>query len=185
MDEQHIIELLTSRSEETIMALSDLYGERCMSIAVRILNSREDAEECVNDAYLAVWNSIPPEKPDSLEAYLYRVVRNISLMKYRYKTAGKRNGHCDVALDELAEFLKSADDVQNQMEAKELSALINRFLEKEKKIDRSIFIKKYWFFMDIAEIAQELGQDRNYVNVHLHRTRERLKKYLRKEGYYE
>lgn len=156
-----------------------------MSIATGILNSREDAEECVNDAYLAVWNSIPPERPDSVAAYLYRIVRNIALMKYRYNTAEKRNSHYDVALDELAEFLKSADNVQNRMEAKELSALINRFLEKQKKIDRTIFIQKYWLLMDITEIAEEMGLSRNYVNVHLHRTRERLKKALGKEGYYD
>lgn len=185
MDEQLIIELLTSRSEGTIKELSNLYGEKCMSIATGILNSREDAEECVNDAYLAVWNSIPPERPDSVAAYLYRVVRNIALMKYRYNTAEKRNSHYDVALDELAEFLKSADDVQNMMEAKELSVLINRFLKKQKKIDRIIFIKKYWLLTDITEIAEEMGLSRNYVNVHLHRTRERLKKVLSKEGYYD
>lgn len=185
MDEQLIIELLTSRSEGSIKELSNLYGEKCMSIATGILNSKEDAEECVNDAYLAVWNSIPPERPDSVAAYLYRVVRNIALMKYRYNTAEKRNSHYDVALDELAEFLKSADDVQNVMEAKELSDLINRFLKKQKKIDRIIFIKKYWLLMDITEIAEEMGLSRNYVNVHLHRTRERLKKVLNKEGYYD
>ena len=185
MDEQLIIELLTSRSEGSIKELSNLYGEKCMSIATGILNSKEDAEECVNDAYLAVWNSIPPERPDSVAAYLYRVVRNIALMKYRYNTAGKRNSHYDVALDELAEFLKSADDVQNVMEAKELSDLINRFLKKQKKIDRIIFVKKYWLLMDITEIAEEMGLSRNYVNVHLHRTRERLKKVLNKEGYYD
>ena len=185
MDEKRIMELLTSRSEGAIKELSNLYGEKCMSIATGILNSREDAEECVNDAYLAVWNSIPPERPDSVAAYLYRVVRNIALMKYRYNTAEKRNSRYDVALDELAEFLKSADDVQNVLEAKELSVLINRFLKKQKKMDRIIFIKKYWLFMDVTEIAEEMGLSRNYVNVHLYRTRERLKKALNKEGYYD
>lgn len=185
MNEQLIIELLTSRSEGAIRELSNLYGEKCMSIATGILNSREDAEECVNDAYLAVWNSIPPERPDSLAAYLYRIVRNIALMKYRYNTAEKRNSRYDVALGELEEFLKSTDDVHNMMEAKELSALINRFLHKQKKIDRTIFIKRYWLLMDITEIAGEMGISRNYVNVHLHRTRERLKKVLNREGYYD
>lgn len=185
MDDQQIIELFFLRSEEAIKSVSSRYGKTCMSIATGILSNKEDAEECVNDAYLVLWNTIPPERPKSLAAYLCQIVRNISLMKYRYNTAEKRNTHYDVALDELVECLENTDSVQGVIEAKELSGAINRFLEMQKKMDRILFVKKYWFCMDTEELAEEMGLSRNYVNVHLHRTRQKLKLFLNKEGFYE
>lgn len=184
MDEQNIINLFNQRAENAVSELSKRYGSKCMSIAVGILKSREDAEECVNDAYLAVWNSIPPERPQSLEAFLYGIVRNNSLMKYRYNTAEKRNSHYDIALDELEDCLKSSDEVWNKLAADEISGLINLFLEKQKKVDRIIFIKRYWFSMKPQDIAKEMKLTKNYVNVHLHRTRKMLKYFLEKEGYH-
>lgn len=185
MDEQNILQLLHERKETAIIELSKLYGSKCTSIALGILKNKEDAEECINDAYLAVWNSIPPETPKSLGAYLYSIVRNFSLMKYRYNTAEKRNSHYDAALDELEDSLKSIDEVWNNIAAKELAILINHFLEKQKKLDRIIFIKRYWFSMEPQEIAKEMKLTKNNINVHLHRTREKLKLYLMKEGYHE
>ena len=101
MDDQLIIELFNERSEEAITAISDKYGELCKGISYRILMNRQDAEECVNDAYLVAWNTIPPESPNPLRAYICRVVRNITLKKYRYNTAQKRNSHYDTSLEEL------------------------------------------------------------------------------------
>lgn len=183
MEDQLIIEMFFSRSEEAINSVSGQYGHLCMSIARHILGSPEDAEECVNDAYLALWNSIPPTRPDSLPAYLCRIVRNISLMKYRKNTAEKRNSYYDASLDELAECLVGADDVQSTLEVRELTEAINSFLDKQKKLDRVLFVKKYWFCLETSEIADELGLSTNYVNVHLHRTRRRLQQHLEKGGY--
>jgi len=178
VNDQLIIELFMQRSEDAIKSLAEKYEKLCVSISKRILSNTEDAEECVNDAYLAVWNNIPPEKPERLDSYLCKIVRNISLKKYRYNTAECRNSHYDSDLEELAECLVSSDNPQQSLEQKELTALINQFLTKQKKTDRIIFIKKYWFFMDSAEIADELRVSVNYVNVHLHRTRDRLKKFI-------
>lgn len=179
MNDQLIIELFIQRSEEAIKALAEKYGKLSVSISKNILSNNEDAEECVNDAYLAVWNNIPPENPNRLDAYLCKIVRNLSLKKYRYNTAECRNSRYDSDIDELAECIAGPDDPLKTMEHKALTESINLFLEKQKKIDRIIFIKKYWFFMDSAEIAKELGLSINYVNVHLHRTRDKLKKYMK------
>lgn len=85
MEDSKIIELFFERSERAIAELSDKYGKLCMKIAMNILNNTEDAEECVNDSFLAVWNMVPPERPDHLLAFLIRIVRNYSINRYKYK----------------------------------------------------------------------------------------------------
>ncbi len=171
------------RSEHAIIELSKKYGDLCRSLSKQILHNDQDAEECVNDAFLAVWNSIPPEQPELLSAYICRITRNVSLKKYHSLTAQKRNSRYDVILEEAAEFLVSKDSVEDELIAGEIAERINHFLGKIRQKDRVIFVRRYWFCREIPEIAKELGLSRNYVNVHLHRTRERLKKYLRAEGY--
>lgn len=183
MEDRLIIELFFERSEHAISELSKKYGELCQTLSKRILHNDQDAEECVNDAYLAAWNTIPPERPDPLSAYICRITRNVSLKKYRSLTAQKRNSRYDVILEEAAEFLAAKDSVEDELIAGEIAEQINHFLGKLRQKDRVIFVQRYWFCREIPEIAKELDLSKNYVNVHLHRTRERLKKYLRAEGY--
>lgn len=185
MKDQLIIELFISRSEDAIRAVSEKYGKLCRTIAIGILKNEEDAQECVNDAYLALWNTIPPERPDPLVAYLCKVVRNLSLRRYKYNTAEKRNTHYDVALEELVDCLEGVDNVRRFEQEQEFAEVINRFLSTQKKTDRIIFVKKYFFVKETAEIAKELGLSSNYVNVHLHRMREKLRVFLKKEDFYE
>lgn len=185
MEDQQMIELFLLRSEDAIRAVSEKYGRICLSISRGILSNEEDAKECVNDAYLALWNTIPPEKPDPLSAYLFRVVRNISLRKYRYNTAEKRNTHYDVALEELVECLQGAENVEQFVEHQELADYLNRFLEKQKDRDRILFVKRYFFAAEPRELAAQMGLSVNSVNVSLHRTRKRFRDYLRKEHFYE
>lgn len=185
MDDQLIIQLFNERSEEAITAISDKYGELCKAISYRILKNKEDAEECVNDAYLVAWNTIPPKTPNPLCAYICRVVRNITLKKYRYNTAQKRNSYYDTSLEELEECITAFHSSEMMIEEKELTEAINHFLEGIKQTDRIIFVKRYWFNYEISEIAAEMNRSANYVNVHLHRTKQRLKQYLIKEKFYE
>ena len=185
MDDQMIIELFNKRSHEAITAVSDKYGSLCKSISKRILQNTQDAEECVNDAYLVLWNTIPPENPNPFAAYICRIVKNITLKKYRYNTAEKRNSHYDLSMEELKECIEDRNTPENSMEEKELTRVINCFLEKCKKTDRVKFVKRYCVVEDPSEIAKEMGLSNNYVNVHLHRTREKLKQFLMKERYYE
>lgn len=185
MDDQLIIQLFNKRSERAIAAINEKYGKMCKAISYRILKNEQDAEECVNDVYLVAWNTIPPETPNPLSSYIGRVARNLSLKRYRHNTAQKRNNFYDASLEEIEECICSTLTSEKGIEEHELTNEINSFLAGVKKIDRVIFMKRYWFCYEIAEIAEEMDLSTNYVNVHLHRTKEKLKKYLIKENFYE
>lgn len=183
LEDSKIIELFYERSEQAIVELSNQYGAVCHQVAKNILNNQQDAEECVNDAYLGAWNTIPPQKPSPLLTYVCRIVRNLAIMKFHANTALKRNSYYDVALDELEECLSSADTVEAQMDAKELSSLLDRFLDTLPQVDRVLFVRRYWHSDSISDIAARLSLTNNHVAVRLSRIRKRLKNYLKKEGY--
>lgn len=182
MDDQHIVELFIARSETAIPVMEDAYGRLCKSIMYRILENEQDIEECMNDVLLAVWNQIPPNKPNPLRAYVCKIARNLAITRYKNNSAIKRNSQYDTALDELTDVLSSDETVEENYEARELREAINGFLAVQKKMDRILFTKRFYFFESIREIAKETGCSCNYISVHLHRTKERLKKYLEKEG---
>lgn len=182
MDDQTIIDLFFARSEQAITQLQGKYGNRCMQVAWNILNNRLDAEECVNDAYLATWNTIPPQKPDPLLTYVCHIVRNLSIKRYHANAARKRNSHYDVALDELDECIQTKETVENELAVKELADAINNFLGTLSKENRIMFIWRYWFADSIADIAAMFGTSSKIVSLRLLRVRKGLKKYLEKEG---
>lgn len=182
MEDKEILDLFFERSEQAFAVLSSKYGRLCRQIAENVLGSAQDAEECVNDAYLALWNSIPPSRPDPLPAYLCRVVRNHSIKKHRSNTAAKRNSYYDLALDELSDCIPAADTVENQLALSELSQAIDSFLEGLDKESRVMFVRRYWFSDSIADIAALFACSPNKVAVRLHRLREKLRKKLIKEG---
>ncbi len=182
MEDQLIIELFMERSENAIEELSNRYGRLLENISYQILRNEQDAQECVNDTYLAVWNRIPPNKPNPLSAYVCKITRNLSVKRLRSNMAKKRNSHYDLILDELEDCLEGNTQIEDEMMVKELTEYINHFLAKCKKTDRIIFINRYWFCKEIPEIVKDMGLSANYVNVHLYRTRQRLMKYLKKEG---
>lgn len=185
MEDHLIIQKFYDRQEQAVRDLSDKYGTLCQTIANRILGNKQDAEECVNDALLAAWNTIPPERPDPLSTYICRLTRNISLNKYHANTAQKRNHYYDLLLDELEESLAGNESVEDEILARELKHAINEFLAGLKQSDRIIFIKRYWFCDTITGIADSLGKSKNYVNVHLHRIRKKLETYLETRGLIE
>lgn len=183
MDDRKIIDLFHARSEQAIAELAGKYGSVCRRVAGNILNNPHDAEECVNDAYLGAWNTIPPQNPNPLLTYICRIVRNLAIAKYHSNTAQRRNSYYDAALDELEECLASPETVEGVLTAKELSAALDRFLDTLDKENRVIFVRRYWYSDSISEIAERVHMSRNNVSVHLSRTREKLRKYLKKEGY--
>lgn len=183
MEDEKIIELLFARSEEALAALSEKYGARCRKLAGNILRNGRDAEECVNDAYLAVWNTVPPKRPGSLPSYLCRIVRNRAAARYHANTAKKRNSFYDAALDELEECIPSGKTVEDEISARELARLFDRFLEGLKTEDRVLFVHRYWYSDPVSEIAGRLGMSEGRASVRLFRIREKLKKYLLREGY--
>lgn len=182
MDDREIIKLFFERSEQAITELSNKYGTVCSKIAFNILNSTQDAEECVNDAYLGVWNTVPPQNPSPLLSYVCRIVRNLSIKKYRANTAAKRNSIYDVALDELENCFPSSVSADDEFNASETARIINEFLESLDKENRIIFVRRYWYSDSITDIAKQFGRNEHNISVRLSRIREKLRKHLIKEG---
>ncbi len=183
MDDVSIIELFFARSEQAIKELDRKYGKTCRRLSYSILNNLQDAEECVNDAYLGTWNAIPPARPDPLLAFLCRIVRNLSVMRYHANTARKRSCYYAVALDELEDCLASHRTVDTEIDEKELIQTLEKFLETLSAENRVIFMRRYWFSDSYAEIAEQTGVSEKNVSVKLTRIRKQLQKYLKERGY--
>lgn len=184
MDDAKIVQLYWDRNEQAISATADKYGNYCTSIARNILGSSEDAEECVNDTYLSAWNSMPPNRPRLLAAFLGKIVRNISLNRYKHNTADKRGGsQTTVVLDEIAEFVSGTDNIEQEFIRNELVKAIDGFLDKLPDHKRGVFICRYWYFDDISDIADRFGMSENNVSVTLSRLRLKLHNYLSKRGF--
>ena len=184
IEDSMIIQLYWDRDESAISATSEKYGAYCRSIAMNILGDREDAEECVNDTYLGVWNSIPPHRPNVLPAFLGKITRNLSLNKYRQKHAEKRGcGQMGAVLDELAECVSDKSDIEQDIDRKELIKEINQFLGTLPQVKRGIFVGRYWRADSISEIAARYGMTENRVSVTLNRIRKQLNRYLSERGF--
>ena len=157
MEDQQIIRLFFERSEQAIAELSKAHGSAAARVARNILGSERDAEECVNDTYLAVWNAIPPQKPDPLRTFVCKIARNLAATKYHANTAKKRNSRYDAALDELEGCLAAGGSVEEAYDAKELSEAINAFLSSLSYTDRFLFVRRYWYSDSMQDIAAMTG----------------------------
>ena len=183
MEDNAIIELFFDRSEQAIRELDGKYGKVCHSLSYNILHSSQDAEECVNDAYLGAWNAIPPARPNPLLAFLCRIVRNLSLMRYRGDRAAKRGGGSyTVALEELEDCLASPHTVEGELEEQELVRLIEDFLETLSPENRVLLMRRYWFSDSYGEIATRTGLSEKNASVRLIRIRKQLRRYLEERG---
>jgi len=180
MDDKHIITLFEARSEDALKAVTDKYGRLCSMLARNITNSREDGEECVNDALLVLWKKIPPESPEPLAAYILRIVRNLAYKRLRHESAAKRSAGDVMPLDELCEVLTFDD---NEADERELACAVDRFLSSLDERDRLLFMRRYWFNEPIRTLAEAFGMSESAVKVRLMRLRNRLREHLRKEGY--
>ncbi len=182
LEDTKIVELFFARSEQAISELSAKYEAAIRKVSQNILQSKRDTEECVNDTYLAVWNKIPPQRPDCLASYVLRIARNIAVGRYRKNNARRRSTLYDVALDELESCIPSAVSVEYAYEAKELAGEINDFLRTLGQEDRLMFVYRYWFSDSVEDIAKIMGTRANRVSVRLFRTREKLRRYLKEKG---
>ena len=183
MEDKQIISLLWQRNEDAIAALNEKFGRRLQHLAGNILSSDADAQECVNDTYLALWNTIPPQRPEPLAPFVLRLCKNIAISRLRTVTAQKRSGY-EVALEELSEVI-GTDTLEDTLSARELGQAIDRFLGTLKQQDRVIFLRRHWQGDSVADIARQLSISEGSVSVRLHRIRNKLKNYLKKEGFYE
>ena len=184
MEDDKIIDLFWTRDQTAIEETGIKYGSRLQRLAMKILYSREDAEESVNDTYLSAWNTIPPQEPKPLLGYLCRVVRNLALKKRRDNKAQKRDSSYDAALDELAGCLAGPETAETALEAQVLTEALDRFLDGLKPSDRTLFVRRYWFGDSVPELAERWGLSRHNVTVRLSRIRQKLKQSLQKEGFY-
>ena len=182
MEDGKIIELFFNRSENAIVELSAKYGIISMNTAYNILGNHEDAEECVNDSYLGVWNAVPPKTPNPLLAFLLKIVRNISINRCIYNSRQKRNNQYYECIDELDYCIASNETIESQLEAEELTKSIEEFLDNLNKTNRLIFIRRYWYVDSYKTIAELTGLRENAVRMRLSRIRLELKKYLQGKG---
>lgn len=182
MEDESIVALFLARSQEAVKALSGQYETLGRQVAFGILTSPRDVEECLNDAYFGVWNSIPPNQPKSLRAYFCKVVRNQALKRLAHDTAQRRNAAFDAALEELEATLASPASVEDHVTARELADAINRFLDQQKRADRVLFLRRYWFHDDLSALAARFDRSEHAITVRLGRIRGKLKAYLEEEG---
>lgn len=178
MDDEKIIELFFERSEQGIKELDDKYGVICHNLSYNIVNDRQDAEECVNDAYLGAWNAIPPVRPNPLLTYILKIVRNISLKIYWKKKAAKRDSRYTVALEEIEACIAGRENIEEEIEVKILARIIEEFLDTLTLENRVIFMRRYWFSDSYRDIAELVGLSEKNISVRLTRIREKMKQYL-------
>ncbi len=184
MDDEKIVQLYWDRDEHAIPATAEKYGNYCNAIAKNILGNKEDAEECVNDTYLQAWNSMPPHRPSVLQTFLGKIVRNLSLNKYKRNNSSKRgNGELPAVLDELSDLISERDNVDQNFDDKELVGAIDAFLNTLSAEKKSIFICRYWYTDSIAKIANQHGMKEGAVSMILNRLRLKLSKYLSERGF--
>lgn len=181
MEDALILALLSRHAEEGLAELSEKYRGYCRSIALGVLGDREEAEECVNDVWLAVWKRIPPERPRSLPAFCGKIARRRAIDRLRQRGSQKRGGgQWPLALEELGEVTAPGGPAEI-LEARELGAAINRWLDTLPPEPRRVFLARYWQFLSLEEIARRRGMSLSRVKSMLHRARISLKSYLQKE----
>lgn len=182
MNDKDIVDLYMSRNESAIEETASGYGGYIHSIVSGILRDPSDSEECENDVYNILWNSIPPQKPMSFKAFLGKVARNAALDRYWYNNAEKRGGRMDMVLSELGDCVPSGESVERAAELKELVGYINEYLGSLDKRKRQVFVRRYWYCDGIKAIAERFGYSESKVKSMLMRIRAGLKKYLERQG---
>ena len=183
MTDENIIKLFAERSEGAVKEAEKKYRAYCFTIANNILQNAQDAEECVSDAMLAAWNTIPPARPEKLSAYLGRLTRNSALKKYRDRNAEKRGGGEPLlALDELMECISSRGTVEKEVDSKAIGAALDRFLSSLPDTQRRVFVCRYWYMDSIEDISRRFRFSESKTKSMLLRLRGKLMKILEKEG---
>lgn len=183
MDDKRIINLFFRRDEQAIAETRRKYGPYCNKIALNLLGSYEDAEECVSDALFAAWQKIPPLIPRSLRLFLGRLTRNLSVSRYRSLSAGKRRCGMDDLLTELSDCLPDGNSLEDRVDSRALAALISRWLDGLPPRDRELFVLRYWFCDSLTDIAVQAEETPQKLAQRTYQLRRSLKQFLEKEGY--
>ncbi len=181
MNDKDIVKLFVARTQQAITELSQKYGQLCFHIAFNILKCNEDAEECENDTYLKTWNSIPPDDPMCLRAYVSRIARNLALSRYRYHHRQMRDSYLQVYLSELQDCIPASMDVEVSADDT-VSSAIQTFLAAQDRTVRALFIQRYFYMESISVLSKKFGLKESSISTKLNRTRLKLKCYLEREG---
>jgi len=184
LEDKAIIALLFSRSEQGLKAIEEKYDHLIDHMLAQVLSSKEDSNECKNDVYLALWDSIPPNDPEYFKAYICKVARNVAIRKAKMNNAYKRSAYDSITLDELGDSIAVAGSPEEVVEAKELSKYLNLYLEKLNEKDRMMFIRRYFFGDSVEEISKRFNMIPNTASVKLSRLRKSLKEYLIRQEVY-
>ena len=185
MHDEQIIELFWERDENAIKETDKKYGRYCSAVSMSILQSELDAEECVNDAYLSLWNSIPPHRPQVLRTFLGRIVRNISINRHKSTHRQGYDRYRDVSLEEIMEELGDcfpADEDMTNTLSREIKEYLQAFLREQDALNRKLFVGRYWHSYSISRLSASYGLTEGAVEIRLRRTRTKLKKYLNERG---
>lgn len=184
MEDAEIIDGYWQRNEAAIAQTNEKYGKYLYSIAHNVLDSTEDAKECINDTWFQAWNSIPPQRPMNLKLFLAKITRNLAFNKLEEKNAKKRGGgEIVLVLEELKQCIADSSDVESAVSLKELENSINRFVQTLSTKESNLFVRRYFYTETVKAIAKRYGLSENNVSVSLSRIRNRLKNYLKQEGY--
>ena len=178
-----LIDLFNARDEQAIAKTQQQLGGYLFTVAYNILGNAQDAEECVNDTLMQLWNAIPPNRPVNLYAYAAALSRNLARNRYSRDHAQRRGGgEVTDILDELRDCCAN-DNVEAEVDAHMLAEALNRFLHGRKKRHRIIFVQRYFYHASVHDIAKSLYLTESYVTVSLTRTRKKLREFLREEEY--
>ncbi|MBR6761410.1 MAG: sigma-70 family RNA polymerase sigma factor [Oscillospiraceae bacterium] len=184
MDDEQIIWLYENRNEQALKETISKYGTMCREIAGRLLPNKQDIEECINDMLLQTWNSIPPAHPDCFPAYITLITRNLALNRIKYTQRLKRTANQHLLnVDELAECVADADNVEHTVDHRMLAQWLEIFLDRQKPLERAFFVQRYVIFRSVSEIAAMYNVSESKVKVTLFRMRKRLKHDLKQEGW--
>ena len=179
LQDHEIVALYHARDEEAIAHSQRQYGAYCQTVAMHILNSPPDEEECVNDTWLAAWNSMPPKRPQSLRAYLGKLVRNISINRLKSLHRQRRDVRLTVTFEELENCIPAPDETDSSV----ICAWLDEYLGTLSQLDRRLFVGRYWYNHSVKELARYYGLSANATTKRITRVREGLRAYLIERGY--
>lgn len=182
MEDTAIVQMYWDRNEQAIAATDVAYGKLCRRVSYNIVNSWEDAEECTNDTWHRAWDTMPPQRPGSLRAYLCRIVRNLSIDCWRKKTSQKRGEGLELLLEELDSCIPGGQSAEREVEALELRDILERWLDTLPREDRVLFLRRYWYGDRVDELAKWRGTTPNHTSQRLLKLRRALRTVLEREG---
>ncbi len=182
MEDSQIIALYHQRNEQAIAESSRKYGPLCCRIAKNILSNVEDAKECVNDTWFAAWRRMPPDQPLALGAFFGRITRNLSISRWRASHAQKRYQGMELLLSELEDCIPDTNDVEQIMERKELTSLLEQWLDSLPQADCVLFVRRYWYGDAVRTLAEKSHRTPSQISQKLLRLRKKLKRFLEQEG---